>query len=274
MRCFWNSYRIRELLFFLSHNEIKKNKIKDSVILLPSQNAIKSIIYQGKKEININLLNEMLEEEKLNRKTCQKNKGKFWISVNVKFEKINLIWYNIINEKPLTKVLIGETNIDIKMTVDHFRIQGKLSSLEIYDITNYPYNDWKEETKILYFDNDYCIDFDFISKSLICPEINNKITTIVKVNFHNPILIYFHEFFFRAFNYFFDEFLGSFQAPPFIKEYNFKMNSIPIFKTINDFEFSDIKANFINPKIVIKPRKSFKECLILSVETFLYSKFI
>ena len=268
VRCFWNSYRIRELLFFLSHNEIKKNKIKDSVILLPSQNAIKSIIYQGKQEININLLNEMLEEEKLNRKNCQKNKGKFWISVNVKFEKINLIWYNIINEKPLTKVLIGETNIDIKMTVDHFRIQGKLSSLEIYDITNYPYNDWKEETKILYFDNDYCIDFDFISKSLICPEINNKITTIVKVNFHNPILIYFHEFFFRAFNYFFDEFLGSFQAPPFIKEYNFKMNRIPIFKTINDFEFSDIKANFINPKIVIKPRKSFKECLILSVETF------
>ena len=47
VKCIWNSYRIRELLFFLSHNEIKKNKIKDNVILLPSQNAIKSIIKQG-----------------------------------------------------------------------------------------------------------------------------------------------------------------------------------------------------------------------------------
>lgn len=244
----WFCDDIRRILLFIVHNEILCSKIKADIINVPSQSKFtnKFINYFNKSSKFKNEEHTVLSVLKEN--FVERKSDEIIAIINLKMRTINLKWLTPMKSILFAKVSFLKAEFNAEIFSDVYRLNGEFFDFELKDDSNY---------RILTTSFDFRVVVTSIRKAI------DKLTMDVSLSFTKTILEYYHEFFIRAFNYFFDEFLGAMTTPSNIKKFKNLRNLIPNEKNVENFEFSKISVNLVNPKILLRPKKNFEKFFII-----------
>lgn len=245
----WFCDDIRRILLFLVHNEILCSKIKADTINVPSQSKFtnKFINYFNKstskfKNEDHTVLNVLKDN------FIEKKSDEIIAVINVKMRTINMKWRTPMKSILFAKISFLKAEFNAQILNDVYRLHGEFFDFELKDDTNY---------RILNTSFDFNVVVTSIRKAI------DRYTVDVSLSFTKTILEYYHEFFFHTFNYFFDEFLGAMTTPANIKKFKNLRNLISNEKNVENFEFSKISVNLVNPKILLRPKKNFEKFFII-----------
>ena len=258
----WNPNNIRKLLFFLVHNDILRSKIKDEMQSVPSQSQLNEKIlnyYYTNTESKLkNSLTNITDDKK---PSCLDNKSVLFCHISVTISSIEMMWLHPISLKNFAKISMKKSSLDAELTVDDYHIFGVLNAMKLCDMTNYPYEEDGKEYEIL----SATLSFDYFLMSLSCPLMKDNYTSKCNLIFSSVKLNYYHEYFFRGFNYVFDEFLNCLSTPLEIKTFKNIKNSISNIKTYENFEFIGVKVEFKNPQVLIRERKNAQNYFVVDL---------
>lgn len=293
----WQPHSIKRLLFFLAHNEILRNKIKDEIMIPRFEETISLVEYEEPKDQGVGN-KESINGQETNKKKDEKakdfeaadssdedfkllkcNESKdLYLSLKLSLQEVKIIWVHPTLSHYFIEASLDLSTIFFDMTFDHMKIYGELGNTRLVDLTNYPYtiqsqNDYLELknknhnfTEILGFKDSSSLQFEYTSYSLICPLMHKNYTSKAYVEFNSVRLNFVQEQFFRVFNYLFDNFLGALAAPQNIKDYKSTINKLPKLKE-DDIEFMDLLVKFYNPQVLLKPRYRHKESFLADLGT-------
>jgi len=259
----WCPEIIKNLFSFVIHNDIEKCKIEEE-------------IYSNSIGNNQNFLSVKDTNKQSGIKLKCDKVSYIYINMVSSFKGINIIWVQPILNIRMTLVTFSKSILEIEMKVDHTIIKGNLGNTEIFDLTNYPYknddnfkniksNDINLNKRRIFGRNimnnkdKYLIKFVYQSLYNWCPLYkNDNYLSSVDVTINSVYLIYIHEIFIRNFTYFTNLFLGSISANKETKQFILDHYNITI-PNERDIDFMKFNIKFISPKIILKPRYSFKD---------------
>lgn len=260
----WNSIKIRSILQFFAHNDIYRFKVWEE------------IQHQADKQF-LNLKdNNDKPNKNIARVNCKDSKY-LYLKLITSISKVKLRWIQPILGYEFMDLLLDDTKLNVDMTEDHFTVKGSLGKINMIDLSNYPYtitnhseyNSGNNKSMVKSLDNQTAIDFEYLSMNKWCKLCSDSFTSDVKVKINPLKILYIHEHFFRFFNYFTSEFLGSLGPSENVKTFKSKQNQVNL--DIEEYEFMKLNVVILKPQGYLKARSSFNDYIKIDADKIIIS---